>query len=73
MIADQYLHGILPREAVDAGPNSPLLGMEASLMPILRQSAGDNLVGVYPNDGASRDRVRLVLLRANSRSLDSAG
>ncbi|HZP22035.1 MAG TPA: hypothetical protein VFB04_01235 [Terriglobales bacterium] len=49
MTADQYLHGILLREAVDAGPNSPLLGVQASLMPILRQWAGDNLVGVYPS------------------------
>src|SRR5580698_7881852 len=49
MAADQYLHGILLREAVDAGPNSPLLGVQATLMPILRQWAGDNLLGVYPS------------------------
>ncbi len=42
MTADQYLHGILLREAVDAGPNSPLLGVRATLMPILRQWEGDN-------------------------------
>ena len=49
MTADQYLHGILLREAVDAGPNSPLLGVQATLMPTLRQWAGDNLLGVYPS------------------------
>src|SRR5664280_3316690 len=49
MTADQYLHGILLREAVDAGPNSPLLGLQATLMPTLRQWAGDNLLGVYPS------------------------
>jgi hypothetical protein len=49
MTADQYLHGILLREAVDAGPNSPLLGAQATLMPILQQWAGDNLLGVCPN------------------------
>ena len=32
MTADQYLYGILLREAVDAGPNSPLLGVETTLM-----------------------------------------
>ena len=49
MTADQYLHGILLREAVDAGPNSPLLALQTTLMPVLRQWAGDNLVGVYPS------------------------
>ncbi len=49
MTADQYLYGILLREAVDAGPGSPLLGVEATLMPILRQWAGDHLLGVYPS------------------------
>ena len=49
MTADQYLHGILLREAVDAGPNSPLLGVQATVMPTLRQWAGDNLLGVYPS------------------------
>ena len=49
MTADQYLHGILLREAVDAGPNSPLLGVQATLMPTLRQWAGNNLLGVYPS------------------------
>ncbi len=49
MTADQYLHGILVREAVDAGPNSPLLGVQTTLMPTLRRWAGDNLVGVYPS------------------------
>ena len=48
MIADQYLYGILLREAVDAGPNSPLLGVQTTLMPTLRQWAGDNLLDVYP-------------------------
>ena len=49
MTADQYLYGILLRETVDAGPSSPLLGLQATLMPILRQWAGDSLVGVYPS------------------------
>jgi len=51
MTADQYLRTILLREAVDAGPNSPLLGVQATLMPILWQWAGDNLLGVYPRAG----------------------
>jgi hypothetical protein len=49
MTADQYLRGILLREAVDAGPNSPLLCVQTTLMPTLRQWAGDNLLGVYPS------------------------
>src|SRR5664280_2480958 len=49
MTADQYLHGILLREAVDAGPNSPLLGVQTTLMPTLRQWARNNLLGVYPS------------------------
>ena len=49
MTADQYLYGILLREAVDAGPNSPLLAVQTTLMPTLRQWAGDNLLGVYPS------------------------
>src|SRR5208283_2774395 len=49
MTADQYLYRILLREAVDAGPNSPLLGVQTTLMPTLRQWAGDNLLGVYPS------------------------
>ncbi len=49
MTADQYLYRILLREAVDAGPNSPLLAVQATLMPVLRQWAGDNLLGVYPS------------------------
>ena len=49
MTADQYLHAILLREAVDAGPNSPLLGVQTTLMPTLQQWAGDNLLGVSPS------------------------
>jgi hypothetical protein len=49
MSADQYLHGILLRETVDAGPNSPLLGVQTTLMPILRRWAGDKLLGVCPS------------------------
>ena len=49
MTADQYLYGILLREAVDAGPNSPLLAVQTTLMPTLRQWAGDNLIGVSPS------------------------
>ena len=54
MTADQYLYRILLREAVDAGPNSPLLGVQAILMPILRQWAGDNLLGVERADWCTK-------------------
>jgi len=33
MTPGQYLHSILLREAVDAGPNSPVLGVQSTLMP----------------------------------------
>ncbi len=52
------LHRILLREAVDAGPSSPLLGVQAILMPILRQWAGDNLLGVRELTGAPSGVMR---------------
>lgn len=49
MTADQYLHQILSREAVDSGPHSPARGCQALLLPILQQWAGGQLVGVAPS------------------------
>lgn len=39
MTADQYLQGILNREAVDTGPYSPVRGVHSILSPIIREWA----------------------------------
>jgi len=49
MSADQYLQRILSREAVDTGPFSPVLAVQAALNPILRDWARDYLVSVSPS------------------------
>jgi hypothetical protein len=49
MTPDQYLSSILAREAVDTGLNSPVRGVQAWLMPMLREWAGDKLLTVHPS------------------------
>lgn len=47
--ADQYLANILRREAVDAGPNSPVRGVIRTLDPVLHHWGNDYLVSVSPS------------------------
>lgn len=49
MPADEYLIGILRREAVDTGPTSPVLAVQATLRPVLDAWAGNLLSGVTPS------------------------
>ncbi|MFC4172461.1 nucleotidyltransferase domain-containing protein [Microvirga sp. GCM10011540] len=49
MTADEYLHGILKREAVDTGPFAPVRGCQTLLLPHLREWAGGQLVSVSPS------------------------
>lgn len=49
MSADAYLQQILIREAVDAGPFSPVRAVQATLEPSLRQWASRFLIGVSPS------------------------
>jgi Nucleotidyltransferase domain len=49
MTADQYLNGILTREAVDTGPHSPVLGVQGIIVPAICGWAGDKLLGIGPS------------------------
>lgn len=49
MTADEYLQGILAREAVDSGPFSPVRSVQAQVEPATREWAGEYLVGVSPS------------------------
>ncbi|AMN44724.1 nucleotidyltransferase [Rhodoplanes sp. Z2-YC6860] len=49
MTPDQYLYGILSREAVDTSATSPALAVRQTLMPLLNEWAGAMLRGVYPS------------------------
>jgi hypothetical protein len=49
MSADAYLYGILAREAVDTGPNSPVLSVLGALQPFIQRWAGDKLLSVNPS------------------------
>jgi hypothetical protein len=49
MTVDQYLFGILAREAVDTGPLSPVRGVQAVVFPIIQRWAGNRLVNVHPS------------------------
>jgi tRNA nucleotidyltransferase (CCA-adding enzyme) len=44
--ADNYLHNILNREAVDTGPFSPVRGVQAQIQPVIAQWAGNRLAGI---------------------------
>jgi hypothetical protein len=49
MTADEYLLGILRREAVNTGPTSPALAVRAIVQPVLNAWAGNLLSGVMPS------------------------
>lgn len=49
LAGDVYLRGILEREAVDIGNESPVRGVQAVLMPLLGRWAGSSLVAVHPS------------------------
>ncbi len=49
MTADQYLLGILGREAVDTGPFSAVRGVQTVLTPIIQRWAGNQLLAVHPS------------------------
>jgi hypothetical protein len=49
LAGDEYLRPLLAREAVDNSITSPFLRVRAELMPLLRNWAGINLMGVYPS------------------------
>jgi len=46
---DAYLQKILDREAVDTNPSSPVLRVQYTLEPIIREWAGNTLLGVQPS------------------------
>lgn len=49
MTPDQYLNAILIRETVNAGPFSPVRGVQTVLHPLLQRWAGNRLVSVHPS------------------------
>jgi len=49
MTADQYLSGILMREAVNTGVRSPVLAVQNTLLPVLREWGGQYLQDVHPS------------------------
>jgi len=48
MTADQYLANVLAREAVNTGTGSPILTVQNTLLPILREWGGAYLQDVHP-------------------------
>jgi Nucleotidyltransferase domain len=49
MTPDQYLQQILVREAVDTSPTSPVRGVQAILLPVLREWGGGQLRAINPS------------------------
>ena len=49
MTADEYLRGILGREAVDTGPQSPVREVQSVMDPIIRGWAGNRLLSIHPS------------------------
>jgi len=49
LTADQYLQGILQREAVDTGRFSPVRGVQGVIEPAIRQWANRFLLGITPS------------------------
>jgi hypothetical protein len=49
MTGTEYLYRILVREAVNTGPQSPVRNVQASLMPLIREWAGNVLLNVHPS------------------------
>lgn len=46
---DEGLYEILRREAVDAGVDSPVRGVQAVLRPLLTRWAGGSLLDIFPS------------------------
>lgn len=49
MTADEYLHNILRREAVDTGISSPVRGVQTVIHPIIQEWATTQLVSLSPS------------------------
>lgn len=49
MTGDQYLLGVLARETVDSGPNSPVRGVQSLLLPMIREWANGLLLAMHPS------------------------
>jgi hypothetical protein len=49
MAGEDYFREILKREAVDTSPNSPVLAVRATLLPIIQKWAGQRLLAVAPS------------------------
>jgi len=46
---DAYLFGILLRESVDTGPQSPVRGVQLLIQPVISQWATTQFIGIYPS------------------------
>lgn len=57
MSADEYLQRILQREAVDTGPYSPVRNVQAQIQPVIREWAGNLLVGISPSGSFAKGTV----------------
>ena len=55
MTADQYLQNILQREGVNTSPNSPVLGVQTTLRPILNEWARGQLRSISPSGSFAKD------------------
>jgi hypothetical protein len=49
MTGDEYLLGVLARETVNTGADSPVLGVHTLLRPMIQQWAGDKLLAFHPS------------------------
>ncbi len=49
MSADDYLKGILARQAVDTGPYSPVRSVQSVIQPIIQQWAAGYLSSISPS------------------------
>jgi hypothetical protein len=49
MTADEYLRGVLAREHIDTGPQSPVRQMRDAFLPLLEEWAGNLLLSVEPS------------------------
>ena len=54
MTPDQYLQSILARDAVNTGPTSPVLGVQALLQPTIAKWAGRRLRALHPSGSFSK-------------------
>jgi hypothetical protein len=49
MTPDEYLQGILRREAVDTGISSPVRNVQGQLQPVIQEWAGSQLLSISPS------------------------